>query len=106
MAPNLPLESASANQIQEFITQTLIIRLGCTPELAGEKGALWAVGHGADLRAASAGDFERIFGANVGLCLFRSVVDDKDEEWKASITENITRGTYDQYLRTIGYSHK
>lgn len=82
--PPLPSPSAGVKEVQDYIAAILIARHDATPELAREKAALWEVGHGEEFRTANASRFDGIFGANLGLCLARSVLDDADEEWCAS----------------------
>ncbi|KAL2858959.1 hypothetical protein BJX68DRAFT_144388 [Aspergillus pseudodeflectus] len=72
-SPLLPSTSAPASTVRTYITQTLITTHAVTPDVAELLAEKWDIGRGHEFRQASLGHLQRVFGDNVGLCLYHAV---------------------------------
>ncbi|KAI9371088.1 hypothetical protein BJX61DRAFT_512763 [Aspergillus egyptiacus] len=81
----IPDRSASAAEVRSYITEILISRYNADRELAEETACSWQLARGAELHDASLKVFQDVFGAEVGFCLYRSVLDDRDVAFEASL---------------------
>ncbi|KAL2831283.1 hypothetical protein BJY01DRAFT_226735 [Aspergillus pseudoustus] len=77
---SLPANSAPATEVRSYITQTLVTRHKVDPDVAEEHAAKWDVGRGFELKQASLGHLQRVFGDNVGLSLYHVVRVDEAAE--------------------------
>lgn len=82
----LPVKTARSDTVRKYIADVLLTRYDAAPQLANEIAGLWKVGRGRELCEARREQLEKIFGTNFGLCIFRSVRDDEDNDWTQSYT--------------------
>jgi AraC-like DNA-binding protein len=71
--PILPSTSAPASTVREYIRQTLITTHSVPANIAEQLSEKWDIGRGYEFRQASLGHLQRVFGDNVGLCLYHAV---------------------------------
>ncbi|KAJ0419365.1 hypothetical protein BJY00DRAFT_286352 [Aspergillus carlsbadensis] len=72
-SPNLPSISAPASAVREYITEVLITTHAVAPKAAELFARKWDIGRGYELRQASLAHLQRVFGDNLGLCLYHAV---------------------------------
>jgi hypothetical protein len=82
----LPAKTARSDTVRKYIAHVLLTRYDATPKFATEIAGLWKVGRGRELCEARREQLENIFGTDFGLCIFRSVRDDEDDDWTQSYT--------------------
>ncbi|RAL11731.1 uncharacterized protein BO97DRAFT_406081 [Aspergillus homomorphus CBS 101889] len=92
MAPKLPAEPASAEEIRQYLERILVEKYQTSPALAEKTASRWQVGRGTELRQFSLGTFRAHFGEDIGLCLYKGVCEDKYDDWCPTTTSKITRG--------------
>lgn len=80
----IPNRSASPEEVRIYIMQALISKHTASHEFAEETARLWRLGRGSELHDAKLGYFQQLFGVEVGLCLFRSVCEDRQDAWAQS----------------------
>ncbi|KAL2822111.1 hypothetical protein BJX63DRAFT_378126 [Aspergillus granulosus] len=90
----LPDRSASAAEVRSYITQILLSRYNADSEFAEETVQRWQLGRGAELHDASLNFFQQVFGDEVGFCLYRSVLDDRNEAYEASLRGKFLSGLF------------
>lgn len=84
MALDIPDRSASAENVRRFIADILVSDYDTDRDFAGETARAWQIGRGAELHDARLKYFEDIFGAEIGFCLYRSILEARDEQWQSS----------------------
>lgn len=84
MAP-IPDPSASSAQVRYYITQILIAKYHLEHTSAEQTARAWKIGRGAELQDASFEYLQQLLGVEVGFCLSKSILDDRDEAWVRSI---------------------
>ncbi|OJJ42641.1 hypothetical protein ASPZODRAFT_169935 [Penicilliopsis zonata CBS 506.65] len=84
MSPRLPAQSATPAEVRSYIARTLKFKHSATWEFASQKAELWEIGRGSELCASKRESLEKLFGVNVGLCLFQGIREDEDEDWQES----------------------
>ncbi|KAB8235520.1 uncharacterized protein BDW43DRAFT_35153 [Aspergillus alliaceus] len=82
----VPDRSACPKEVRSYIVQTLTSKHKTDQHFAEEAARLWRVGRGSELHDTTLKYFQEIFGVDVGLCLFQSVREDRDEVWERSYT--------------------
>ncbi len=80
----IPTRSASAADVRRFITDVLVSDYDTDPEFASETARAWRIGRGAELHDASQEHFEHVFGAEIGSCLYKTVLDGRESQWWGS----------------------
>jgi hypothetical protein len=87
-----PFQGAGPNQVRAYLADLLIHKHDASSESAKSIADLWQLGRGRDLRQANITNFINIFGEPAGLYLYRSVREDFQAEWRASILGIINFG--------------
>lgn len=80
----IPDRSASPEQVRIYIIQTLTSKHKTSHTFAEEAARSWRLGRGSELHDATLQYLQDIFGVDIGLCLFRSIREDRDEVWQQS----------------------
>jgi hypothetical protein len=81
----LPLWGAGPNQVRAYLADLLIYKHDASSESAKSISDLWQLGQGRDLRQANMTNFIDIFGEPAGRYLYRTVTEDFQVEWRASL---------------------
>ncbi|PYH48635.1 uncharacterized protein BP01DRAFT_421069 [Aspergillus saccharolyticus JOP 1030-1] len=76
-ARTIPSQSATAEEVRKYIIQALVTKHHVTVDFATEQAMHWDIGRGCELRAATLDHLQRVFGDNVGLCLYRAIREDE-----------------------------
>lgn len=84
MATDIPGRSANAAHVRRFITDVLVSDYYTDPTFASETARAWRIGRGSELHDAKQKYFEDLFGAEIGFCLYRSVLEARDKTWQSS----------------------
>lgn len=84
MSSKLPARLAGPQEIRDYIFQVIVSKHDALPDFASKIASHWQLGRGSDFRDAQSDEFEKIFGVNPGLCIFRSVREDEDNGWYES----------------------
>ncbi|KJK63980.1 hypothetical protein P875_00064536 [Aspergillus parasiticus SU-1] len=87
-----PPASAGPNAVRDYISDILVAKHDTTADFAKEVASRWQLGRPNDLRHASTGTFERVFGKDIGHFLYRTVQEDIREQWY-----NSTAGAFNSY---------
>ncbi|THC88369.1 hypothetical protein EYZ11_012179 [Aspergillus tanneri] len=66
----LPLGSAPADEVRTYITQLLVKNNDVPVDIAEKYASKWEIGQFSQLTQASEEALQRIFGDNVGLCVY------------------------------------
>ncbi|KAE8343259.1 hypothetical protein BDV24DRAFT_129449 [Aspergillus arachidicola] len=88
-----PPASAGPNAVRDYISDILVAKHDTTADFAKEVANRWQLGRPNDLRHASTGTFERVFGKDIGHFLYRTVQEDIREQWY-----NSTAGVFNSWL--------
>ncbi|KAJ5813196.1 hypothetical protein N7447_010219 [Penicillium robsamsonii] len=75
----LPPPNAPAEQVRTYITQLLVNRYDVPVDVAETHASKWEIGRFSQLTPASRETLQRIFGDNVGLCIFSTLQEDLTE---------------------------
>lgn len=81
----IPNRSATPEEVRIYIAQTLISKHNAGDDFAEYTARSWRLGRGSELHDVKLEYFQEIFGVEVGLCLFQSVSEDRDDAWKQSV---------------------
>lgn len=84
MATDIPDRSAHAAHVRRFITDVLVSDYYTDPNFASETARAWRIGRGSELHDAKQKYFEDLFGAEMGFCLYRSVLEAREKAWQDS----------------------
>lgn len=84
MTLDIPDRSASAEDVRRFIADVLVSDYDTDRDFAGETARAWQIGRGAELHDARLKYFEDVFGAEIGFCLYKSILEARDKEWQSS----------------------
>lgn len=82
-SPILPLPSASANEVRDYIRGLLIVKHNTTREYAEDVAVKWRLQRGWHLRGMSAKRFTALFGDEIGPLLHRDVVKEREAQVRA-----------------------
>ncbi|KNG89925.1 hypothetical protein ANOM_001715 [Aspergillus nomiae NRRL 13137] len=88
-----PPASAGPNAVRAYLSDILVAKHDATADFANEVASRWQLGRPNDLRHASTGTFERVFGKDVGNFLYRSVQEDIREQRYSS-----TAGVFNSWV--------
>ncbi|KAL5341494.1 hypothetical protein BJX70DRAFT_358951 [Aspergillus crustosus] len=92
--PQIPPRSAGVEEIRTYIRQTLKSTYHTDEKLAEEAALSWRIGRGSELQDLSLDYFQRVFGVDIGLCIFRSVVGDQYAAWERSLFGIVCTSVY------------
>ncbi|KAE8330718.1 hypothetical protein BDV39DRAFT_21496 [Aspergillus sergii] len=88
----LPDRSACPEQVRNCFIQTLTSKHKTDPNLAEEAARSWRFGRGSELHETTLKDLQEVFGVDVGLCLFQSIREDRDDAWERSYIGTFCNG--------------
>ncbi|KAJ5357048.1 hypothetical protein N7517_011657 [Penicillium concentricum] len=74
-----PPANAPADQVRTYITQLLVNKYDVPVDVAEKHASKWEIGRFSQLTPASRETLQRIFGDNVGLCIFSTLQEDLTE---------------------------
>lgn len=94
----LPVRSASAAEVREYIAQVLLSRYNADREVAEEAARSWRLGLGAEIHDASLEFFQQVFGAEIGFCLYRGILDDREQAYELSLRGKFVLCTPSPYV--------
>ncbi|BCS27782.1 uncharacterized protein APUU_60830A [Aspergillus puulaauensis] len=86
MAIHIPDRSASSADVRRFITDVLVSDYDAEPDFASETASAWRIGRGTELHDANQRYFVDIFGVEIGVCLYRSVLNAREKQRQNSRT--------------------
>ncbi|KAB8222799.1 hypothetical protein BDV33DRAFT_56576 [Aspergillus novoparasiticus] len=81
----IPDRSAGPEQVRNYIRQTLTSKHKTDDNFAEEAARSWRLGRGSELCDATLEYLQEIFGVDIGLCLFHSICEDRDDAWEQSL---------------------
>ncbi|KAJ5178648.1 uncharacterized protein N7500_001347 [Penicillium coprophilum] len=74
-----PSANAPAEQVRTYITQLLVNKHDVPIDVAEKHASKWEIGRFSQLMPASQETLQRIFGDNVGWCIFSAIREDRIE---------------------------
>ncbi|KAB8262970.1 hypothetical protein BDV32DRAFT_119805 [Aspergillus pseudonomiae] len=80
----IPDRSAGPEQVRTYIRQTLTSKHKTEENFADEAARCWRLGRGSELHDATLEYLQKVFGVDIGLCLYNSVREDKEDAWEQS----------------------
>lgn len=80
----IPDRSAGLEQVRTYIRQTLTSKHKTDENFADEAARSWRLGRGSELHDATLEYLQKVFGVDIGLCLFNSIREDKEVTWEQS----------------------
>lgn len=90
----VPIRTASANEVREYITDLLANKHNTTVEIAVEVASKWKLGRGYDFLDASSDEFNKMFGKEFGNCLYKSTAEDEWIRWNTNDLQGGFIGMY------------
>lgn len=95
---SLPSFVTGPNEVRAYLTRILVSKHDATPDIAQQIANKWGLGRPGDLRLASERYFDRVFGSEIGTFIFRTVQEDIQAEWYASVPGMLTYCTSNLFL--------
>ena len=80
----IPDRSATSEEVRRYIVQALKSKQNVSPDFAEEAAQSWRLGRGSELHDAKLEYFQKLFGVEIGFCIYKNVCEDKDLAWKES----------------------
>ena len=80
----IPDRSAGPEQVRTYIRQTLTSKHKTEENFADEAARCWRLGRGSELHDATLEYLQKVLGVDIGLCLYNSVREDKEDAWEQS----------------------
>ncbi|KAL3475841.1 hypothetical protein BJX99DRAFT_229059 [Aspergillus californicus] len=95
-----PSYSATPEGIRNYFIQVLKTKYNATDDVAEKAVSPWQLGRGKELHETSQTYFKDLFGPEIGLCLYRSVKEDRSKTYERSL---VGRGCLGMLLLSVIY---